>query len=78
MRHYSILEYASFRWFKAAIALVAMASAAYLWHEPPLKPYGGTWLGYTLGTVGAILIVWLMAYGIRKRRYASTVGTVQG
>jgi len=78
VRHYSILEYASFRWFKAAIALVATASAAYLWHEPPLKPYGGTWLGYTLGTVGAILIVWLMAYGIRKRRYASTVGTVQG
>ena len=78
MRHYSILEYAGFRWFKAAIALAALAAAAYLWHEPPLKPYGGTWLGYTLGTIGAILIVWLMAYGVRKRRYASTVGTVQG
>jgi hypothetical protein len=78
VRHYSILEYARFRWFKAAIALAALAGAAYLWHQPPLKPYGGTWLGYTLGTVGAILIVWLMAYGIRKRRYASTAGTVQG
>ncbi len=78
MRHYSILEYASFRWFKAALALVALAAVAYLWHEPPLKPYGGTWLGYTLGTVGAVLIVWLLWYGVRKRRYRSTTGTVQG
>ena len=78
MRHYSILEYARFRWFKAAIALASLAALAYLWHEPPLKPYGGTWLGYTLGSIGAILIVWLMAYGARKRLYASTAGSVQG
>ena len=78
MRHYSILEYARFRWFKAAIALAALAAAAYLGHEPPLKPYGGTWLGYTLGTIGAVLILWLLWYGVRKRRYASTMGTVQG
>jgi hypothetical protein len=78
VRHYSILEYARFRWFKAALALCALAAVAYLWHEPPLKPYGGTWLGYTLGTVGALLIVWLLWYGVRKRRYASTSGTVQG
>src|SRR5258706_2640793 len=78
VRHFSIREYARFRWFKAATALATLAAAAYLWHRPPLKPYGGTWLGYTLGTVGAVLILWLMAYGIRKRRYASTAGTVQG
>jgi hypothetical protein len=78
VRHYSILEYARFRWFKAATVLAALAGAAYLWHEPALKPYGGTWLGYTLGTVGAVLVVWLMWYGVRKRRYASTAGTVQG
>ena len=78
MRHRSILEYARFRWFKAAIALSALAAAAYLWHRPPLKPYGGTWLGYALGTIGALLILWLMWYGVRKRRYASTSGTVQG
>jgi hypothetical protein len=78
VRHYSILEYARFRWFKAAIALAALASTAYLGHDPALKPYGGTWLGYTLGTIGAVLILWLLWYGVRKRRYASTVGTVQG
>lgn len=77
MRHYSILEYARFRWFKAAIALCALAAAAYLWHEPPHKPYGGTWLGYTLGSSGAALILWLLWYGVRKRRYSSA-GSVQG
>ena len=78
MRHYSILEYAKFRWFKWAIVLSTIAAAAYLWHQPPLKPYGGTWLGYALGTVGAILILWLLAYGMRKRSYSSRMGTLQG
>ena len=78
MRHYSILEYARFRWFKGALLASIAAAAAYLWHEPPLKPYGGTWLGYTLGTIGAVLILWLMWYGVRKRRYGSRMGTVQG
>lgn len=78
MRHQSILEYARFRWFKAALAACAVAALAYLWHEPPIKPYGGTWLGYTLGTIGALLILWLLYFGVRKRRYRSNVGTVQG
>jgi len=40
-----------------------LANGAYVWHELPtvyLKPYGGTWLGYPVGTVGAVLIVWLL------------------
>jgi hypothetical protein len=78
VRHRSILEYAQFRWFKVAIALSIAASAAYLWHDPALKPHGGTWLGYTLGTIGALLILWLLWYGVRKRSYRSTSGTVQG
>ncbi len=78
MRHQSILEYARFRWFKAALVLSALAGLAYLWHEPPLKPYGGTLLGYGLGTVGAVLILWLAWFGVRKRRYGSRLGTVQG
>jgi len=55
-----------------------LAAIAYLWHEPPTKPYGGSVLGYALGTAGALLILWLLGYGIRKRRYSSTSGTVQG
>lgn len=78
MRHQSILEFARFRWFKAALWLSVLCGAAYLWHDPPLRPYGGTWLGYTLGTIGALLIAWLAWFGVRKRRYGSRVGTVQG
>ena len=78
MRQYSILEYARFRWFKVALALSALCAAAYLWHEPPIVPYGGTWLGYTLGTIGALLILWLLWFGVRKRSYRSNAGTVQG
>jgi hypothetical protein len=78
VRHYSILEYARFRWFKAAVALSVACAAVYLWHDPPLKPHGGTWLGYTLGTIGALLILWLLYFGVRKRRYKSNVGTAQG
>ena len=78
MRHYSILEYANFRWFKLGLALAGVASVAYLWHQPRVRPYGGTWLGYTLGTIGALLILWLLWYGVRKRAYRSNAGTVQG
>jgi hypothetical protein len=28
---------------------------------------GGSWLGYTLGTIGGLLILWLSVLGIRKR-----------
>jgi hypothetical protein len=47
--HESILEYKRGRYLKFAVLLSAAAIAAYAWHEPR----GGTWLGYTLGTVGA-------------------------
>lgn len=78
LRHQSILVYEHFRWLKMAIALSLASGLAYLVHEPATGAYGGTWLGYTLGTLGALLIGWLLWFGIRKRRYASTVGTVQG
>jgi hypothetical protein len=77
----SILAFKRARYLKLALGLCALAIVLYIWHTPPLvyiKPYGGTWLGYTLGTVGAILIVWLMLLGVRKRRYRSSMGSVQG
>ncbi len=80
-QHQSVLEYAQGRYFKLAVVLCSVAIIAYAWHEPPaayLKPYGGTWLGYTLGSVSALLVVWLMLLGVRKRRYRSNLGTLQG
>lgn len=77
----SILAFRRARYLKITLGLCALAIGLYVWHEPPLvylKPYGGTWLGYTLGTVAAVLILWLMLLGVRKRRYRSAMGSVQG
>jgi hypothetical protein len=73
--HQSILVYRSFRYLKWAAGLTLIAVIAYAAHQPLVAPNGGTWLGYTLGTIGALMILWLMWFGIRKRSYAS--GTVK-
>lgn len=76
--HESFLRHARWRYLKAAAALCAVASIVYLWHDPLDGPNGGTWLGYALGTIGALLIAWLAWLGVRKRQYASNLGTVRG
>ena len=64
MAHQSILAYARYRYLKIATAAVVIAIAAYVWDRPPNGRYGGTWLGYTLGTIGALLIFCLCAAGV--------------
>ena len=76
--HESILAFRRRRYLWVAIVICAVSIAAYLMHDPQEPPNGGTLLGYVLGTVAALLVVWLTWFGIRKRRYASTAGTVQG
>lgn len=78
MKQPTVFSYRRYRYLKLALLLAAVSGMAYLWHDPAIKPDGGTWQGYTLGTVGALLILWLLAYGIRKRRYSSTLGNVRG
>lgn len=65
----SVLVFRNYRYLKIAVIMAVAAIAIYVWHEPLGQPNGGTWVGYTLGTVGALLIVWLAWYGVRKRRY---------
>jgi hypothetical protein len=76
--HQSMLDYASRRYLKIALLLCGASVIAYLWHDPISPPNGGTWLGYTLGGIGAALILWLTALGIRKRAYGSSLGSLQG
>ena len=66
---------------KVALLLCVAAIGVYWWHEPPAvnpKPYGGSWLGYTEGIIAAVLVLWLMLLGVRKRSYQSNLGSVQG
>ena len=78
MRHRTLLEYKNFRYFKLAVVLMAAAIIAYIWHRPPVGAYGGTWLGYTLGTIGALIILLLVYFGVRKRQYSASAATLQG
>ena len=76
--HESLFVYRNKRYLWLAVVISAASLIAYVMYDPFEPRNGGTWLGYTLGTIGALLIIWLMAFGIRKRRYRSTSGTVQG
>ena len=76
--HQSILSYKGSKYLWWASSMCMIAIVAYWLHEPQSLPSGGTWLGYTLGGLGALLILWLMWFGIRKRRYRSRMGSVQG
>ena len=76
--HDSFLTHANKRYLWVALVLLVGSIAAYAWHDPVGRANGGTWLGYTLGTIGALLIVWLMLFGVRKRTYASSMGSLRG
>lgn len=76
--HGSFLNHGRFRYLWVALILCGASIIAYAWHNPIPRPNGGTWLGYTLGTVGVLIILWLTWYGIRKRRYSSRSGTLKG
>lgn len=66
--HEGFLVHKRMRWLKVATVLCLAAIVAYAFIDVDPRPNGGTWYGYTLGTIGALLIVWLALLGIRKRR----------
>jgi hypothetical protein len=76
--HQSLLRYRGGTYLWWAVALSLLSAILYSTQSALAHRNGGTWQGYTLGTVGALLIVWLALFGVRKRSYSSTLGTVQG
>jgi len=70
-RHESFMAYSRFFYLKIALALAVASVVLYAIDRPYGSGYGGSWAGYTLGTVGALLILWLTWYGYHKRRYAN-------
>ena len=65
--HESFLRYRRYRWFKIATFISLFLIVVYMIVDVSPRHNGGSWLGYTLGTIGAGLIVWLTLLGIRKR-----------
>lgn len=66
--HVSFLKHRGFRWLWIALLLSGGSIAGYLLIDQDPRPNGGTWYGYTLGTIGFGLILWLSLLGVRKRR----------
>ena len=75
--HESFLVHRKLRWLWAALALAAAASVGYRLFDSAPRPIGGTWYGYLLGVVGAVLIVWLTALGARKRLFTTSRWTLK-
>lgn len=74
----NFISFQRFRYAKWALALVVLVVTLYAADSAPQKPGGGTLLGYGLGTLGALLIGFLLALGMRKRAYRSQLGSVRG
>ena len=65
-------------WRRIFIVLLAATVAAFIWglkREP--FAHGGSLIGLIFGTAGYLLILLLAYYGIRKRSYRSTFGTME-
>jgi hypothetical protein len=66
-RHEGYLRYAGFRWLKIAVILSLLMIVSYFMVDVRPRHNGGSWYGYTLGTIGVLIILWLTMLGIRKR-----------
>lgn len=78
MHRENILTFHKFKYLKWSLGLVFICILLYLTDSPQQPAGGSTFLGYALGTIGAVLIVWLMLFGVRKRAYKSNLGAVRG
>lgn len=74
----SFLIHRSMRWLRWSLVLVLIALVGYVAQDLPVPRNGGTVVGYTLGTIAALLMIWLTWLGRRKRNYRSSFGTVKG
>ena len=66
--HVSFLKHRGYRWLWIALLLCIVTGLGYAFIDQEPRPNGGSWYGYTLGTIGLLLIVWLSLLGVRKRK----------
>lgn len=66
-RHEGFISHGNYRWMKVSAGLSLFVILVYALVDVQPRHNGGSWYGYTLGTIGAGLIVWLTCLGIRKR-----------
>jgi hypothetical protein len=71
--HTSFLSHKGFLWAKIALFLSLTTLVGYWLIDVSPRHNGGSWYGYTLGTIGLLIILWLTLLGVRKR--AMTTGS---
>jgi hypothetical protein len=69
--HTSFLSHAGFLWLKVASIVALLCVTSYWLVDVTPRHNGGSWYGYTLGTLGVLLILWLTLLGLRKRAMTS-------
>ncbi len=74
----TFLTYKGCRWLWTCIVAVIGLTLHYLYFDPSIVAYGGSTTGLIYGVMGTVIILVLMYLGIRKRTYASGVGTLKG
>ncbi|MCI5044324.1 MAG: hypothetical protein MRY72_06470 [Aquisalinus sp.] len=77
-QHESFLRHKNFMYLKWALFICLISIVAYFLIDPTPRHNGGTWYGYTLGTIGALLIVWLTMLGVRKRAITAGKWSLKG
>ena len=76
--HESFTSFKGYRYARWAGLLCLGVLGIYIWDDPVGGPRGDSFLGYTLGILGAVIIVWLMFLGARKRAYQRGPGSLTG
>ena len=76
--HQSFVNYRNYRYGTLAALATVATIVAYLLDKPRVPANGGTWLGYTLGTIAGLLVIFLSLFGVRKRSFRSRIGTAIG
>lgn len=66
-QHISFMAHRKFLWLKVSIILSLLSILGYVTTDFDPVRNGGTWYGYSLGVISALLILWLSLLGIRKR-----------
>ncbi len=74
----TFLSYRGGRWLWISLISSVALCLHYLDYQSRMLAWGGSTIGLIYGLIGTIIILVLMYLGIRKRSYASRMGTLKG
>lgn len=77
-QHVSFIAHRNFLWLKVSLVICVLSLIGYIATDFDPTRNGGTWYGYTLGVISALLILWLSLLGIRKRAITAGHWSLKG